>query len=134
MQDCLDNQLTDDSEVAGLMHQLDSTPKKHLFFSDSGIHFCERLSKPQGLVQLEGEHKLKKCNYFIGSLSRNLPAYSIPPQPTMSLPHAPLFWYKYLEEIVTQFVTIICPEECVTDRVKVLKFSDDSVLFYWWMY
>jgi hypothetical protein len=43
------------------------------FFPVSGTHFCYRLSKPQGLVRLEGLDKLKKFNDLIGSRTRDLP-------------------------------------------------------------
>jgi hypothetical protein len=48
---CLGNRLTDGSKVVRLMHRPRSTLQKH--FSASGTHFCYRLSKPLGLVQLE---------------------------------------------------------------------------------
>jgi hypothetical protein len=54
---CLDSQLTDGGKVVSPTHQLYLTPQKH--FSASGIHFCQRLSKPQGLVRPEGLGKLK---------------------------------------------------------------------------
>jgi hypothetical protein len=57
------------------------------FFS-SGTHLCWRLSKPQGLVQLEGIGKLKMFNELTGTRTRDLPAHSTVPQPT-TLPHAP---------------------------------------------
>jgi hypothetical protein len=44
------------------------------FFLVPGTHFCQRLSKPQGLVWLEGLGKLKKFNDLTGY---NLLAYSI---------------------------------------------------------
>jgi hypothetical protein len=40
------------------------TPKKHYFYA-SGTHFCWRLSKPQGLVRLEGLGKLIKIIHLI---------------------------------------------------------------------
>jgi hypothetical protein len=42
------------------MNRPHSTVQKH--FSASGIHFCYRLSNPQGLVRPEGFGKLKKDN------------------------------------------------------------------------
>jgi hypothetical protein len=51
-------------------------------FIVSGIHFCWRMSKPQGLVQLEELDNLKKCNDLIRTWTCNLPACSIVPQPT----------------------------------------------------
>jgi hypothetical protein len=50
-------------------------------FSASGTHFCQRMSKPQGLVRPEGLAKLKKFVHLIGSRTRDLPAYSLVPQP-----------------------------------------------------
>jgi hypothetical protein len=47
---CLGNWLTDDGKVVNPMHRQRSTPHKQ-YFSASGINFCWRLSKPQGLVQ-----------------------------------------------------------------------------------
>jgi hypothetical protein len=55
---CLDNRLTDGGKVVSFTHWSRSTPQKH-YFSASGTHFCFRLSKPQGLVRLEGIGKLK---------------------------------------------------------------------------
>jgi hypothetical protein len=49
----LDNQLIDGGEVVSLKYRPRSTPQKH-YFSASDTHFCSRLSKPQGLVRLEG--------------------------------------------------------------------------------
>jgi hypothetical protein len=56
---CLDNQLTDGDKARPC-----STHQKN-DFSASGTHFCQRLSKPQGLVRPEGLGKLK--NSFISS-------------------------------------------------------------------
>jgi hypothetical protein len=50
---CLDNRLTDGGKVASLMYRPLSTLQKH-YFSASGTHVCKRLSKPQGVVRLEG--------------------------------------------------------------------------------
>jgi hypothetical protein len=41
------------------LRRLHFSPEKH-YFSASGTNFCYRLSKPQGLVQLEGLGNLKK--------------------------------------------------------------------------
>jgi hypothetical protein len=42
---------------------------------------------PRAIVRLEGLGQLKKCSDFIGTRSRDLPAFSIVPQPT-TLPRA----------------------------------------------
>jgi hypothetical protein len=58
---CLDIWLTGGGKVVTPTHRLHSTPQKH-YFSASGTHFCYRLSKPQGLVWVEGLGKSKKFN------------------------------------------------------------------------
>jgi hypothetical protein len=55
---CVDSRLTDGGKVVGSTHLPRFTPRKNVF--DSGTNFCWRLSKPQGLVQLEGLGNLKK--------------------------------------------------------------------------
>jgi hypothetical protein len=77
---CLDNQLTEGSKVASTTHQVLSTPQKHNF-SASGIHFCQRLRKSQGLLRLEGLGKLKEIIHLIESRTHELPACSIVSQP-----------------------------------------------------
>jgi hypothetical protein len=78
---CLDNRLTDGGDVVSLTHRPRSTLQH--YFPASAIHFCYRLSKFQGLMQLEKLGKLKKLIHFIGSQSRDIPAmplcYSEPP-------------------------------------------------------
>jgi hypothetical protein len=56
---CLDSRFTDGGKVVSPTHRPHSTPQKH-YLSASGTHFCERLSKSQGLVRPEGLGKLKK--------------------------------------------------------------------------
>jgi hypothetical protein len=53
---CLDNWFTDGGKIVSPTQRPRFTPQKH-YFSASGTHF---LSKPQGLVRLEGSGKLKK--------------------------------------------------------------------------
>jgi hypothetical protein len=72
----LDNRLTDDGKTVSHMSRPRSTPQKY-YFSASGTHFCQRLSKPEGLVRPEGSGKLKKISDLIGSRTRDLPAFSI---------------------------------------------------------
>jgi hypothetical protein len=38
---------------------------RNIIFSASGTHFCQRLSKPQGIVRLEGLDKLNKLIHLI---------------------------------------------------------------------
>jgi hypothetical protein len=57
---CLGNRFTDGGKIISLTIRLRSTPQKH-YVSSSGTYFCYRLSKPQGLLRLEGISKLKKC-------------------------------------------------------------------------
>jgi hypothetical protein len=54
----LDNQLTESGKVVSHTHRPRSTPQKHYFYA-SGTHLCSRLSKPQGLVRMEGLGKWK---------------------------------------------------------------------------
>jgi hypothetical protein len=55
---CLDNLLTGGSKVVSPTHRQSSTPQKRDLYA-SGTHFCQRLSKPQGLVLPEGLGELK---------------------------------------------------------------------------
>jgi hypothetical protein len=48
----LNNRLTHGGEVVSLTRRPRSTPQA-LFFPVSATHFCQRLSKPQGLMWLE---------------------------------------------------------------------------------
>jgi hypothetical protein len=75
---CIDNQLTEGGIVVSPTHRPRSTPQKY-YFSASGTNFCYRLSKPQGLVRLEGLGKLKKFNHLIGSRTHDFPACNIVP-------------------------------------------------------
>jgi hypothetical protein len=56
--DYLDIRLTDGGKVVSPAHRPRSTKK--YYFSASGTHFCYRLGKPQGLVQLEGIRSITK--------------------------------------------------------------------------
>jgi hypothetical protein len=78
---CLDNRLTNGGKDVSPTHRPRSTPQIH-YSSASGTHLCERLSKPQGLVRQEGLGKLKKFKNLIGTLTRDLPARRIGPEPT----------------------------------------------------
>jgi hypothetical protein len=60
------------------MHRPHFTLQKQ-YYSASGTHFCQKLSKLQGLVKPKGLDKLIKFIDLIGSLTRDLPAYSIVP-------------------------------------------------------
>jgi hypothetical protein len=44
--------------ILSLTHRPLTTPQKHYFYL-SGLHFCWRLNKPQGLVRPEGLGKFK---------------------------------------------------------------------------
>jgi hypothetical protein len=59
---CLDNRLTDGGKVVSPTHRPHFTPQKHYYVYVSGNHFCQRLSKPQGLVRPEG---LEFCSKFL---------------------------------------------------------------------
>jgi hypothetical protein len=73
-QHCLVNRLTYGGKVINLTHRPRSTPHKY-YFSASGIQFCCRLRKPQGLVRPEELGKLKNI-HLIGSRTRDLPVCS----------------------------------------------------------
>jgi hypothetical protein len=49
--------------------------QKH-YLSASGLHFCQRLSKSQGLLRPEGLGKLIKIAQFIGSRT-HAPMYTV---------------------------------------------------------
>jgi hypothetical protein len=72
---CLDNRLTDGGKVVSNTHWLNFTPQKHYYFDVSGTHFCQRLSKPQGLVRPQGLGKFKKdpklLNNIVGIKNSN---------------------------------------------------------------
>jgi hypothetical protein len=74
---CLDIGFRDGGKVVSLTHRPRSTSQKQ-YSSAFDNHFCYKLSKPQGLVRLEGLGKLKEKNiHLIGFRNRNLPAFSI---------------------------------------------------------
>jgi hypothetical protein len=62
---CLDSLQTDAGKILSPTHRPSSTTQKH-YFSASGTHFCWRLSKPQGLMRLEGLGKLKNVFTSLG--------------------------------------------------------------------
>jgi hypothetical protein len=75
----LDNWLTDGGKVVSLTRRQPRYSPETLLPS-SGTHFCQRLSKPQGLVRPEGLGKLITIFHLIGSRTRDLPTCSIAPQ------------------------------------------------------
>jgi hypothetical protein len=56
---CLDNGLIDGGKVVSPTHRPHFTAKKHYSFYVSGTHFCQRLSKQEGLVRQEGLDRFK---------------------------------------------------------------------------
>jgi hypothetical protein len=82
---CLDNRLTDGSEVLSPTHRPRSIPQKH-YFSSPSTHLRQRLSNPQGLVRLETLGTLKQINDLIRIRTRGLPACSTVPQPLRTRP------------------------------------------------
>jgi hypothetical protein len=86
LQHFLDNRLTEGNEVVSLTRRPPFTPRNL-----PGTHFCSRLSRPvdhRAIVRLEGLGKLKKSNEPIRNRTRDLPDFSIVPQPT-TLSRAP---------------------------------------------
>jgi hypothetical protein len=67
----------DVDEVVGLTHLSRSTSQN--ICCVSGTQFCQRLSRPQNLVRMEGLDKLAKFKYFIWSQTRYLSPCSIMP-------------------------------------------------------
>jgi hypothetical protein len=61
---CLDSRLIDGGKIVGLTHRLRSTSQKY-YFSASGAHVCQRLSKHQDFILSGGLGKLK--NKFISA-------------------------------------------------------------------
>jgi hypothetical protein len=80
----LDNRLTDGGEVVSLTRLPPFTPRK---IPDT--HFYYRLSQPQGQSAAGRIKSIEKSNDLIGNRIRDLPAYSVVPQPT-TLPRVPL--------------------------------------------
>jgi hypothetical protein len=75
---CLDNRLKDGDKVVSPTHRPRSTSQK--YFTCSGTHFCQRLSKPQVLVRLEGLGKFKKFVSLIVSRTHDLSTFTIVPE------------------------------------------------------
>jgi hypothetical protein len=67
-----DNRLTDGGKVVSVTH----LPP---FRKISSIHFCSRMSRPQGHNAVERIRSIEKPNVLSGNRSRNLPACSIVP-------------------------------------------------------
>jgi hypothetical protein len=67
----LDNGLTDSLEFVNFTLRPHSNLQKQFYFC--GIHFCQRLSKPQELLRPQGLGKSIKTIYFAGSRTRDLP-------------------------------------------------------------
>jgi hypothetical protein len=81
----LDNQFTDVSEFFSLTLWPPFTPRKI-----SGIHFCYRLSRPQGHCASGRYRSIAQSSYLIGNGNSDLPACSVVPQPTtLPLPPPP---------------------------------------------
>jgi hypothetical protein len=64
----------------------------HLYppINTPGSHFCYRLILPQGHIAARRTMSMKNSNDTIGIWTRNLPACSTVPQPTVT-PHAPIY-------------------------------------------
>jgi hypothetical protein len=73
----LDSRLTDGREVVSLKRRSLFTPRKIL-----SIHFCHRLSRPQGHIAAGRIRSIEKSNDLNGNRVFDLPACGIVPQPT----------------------------------------------------
>jgi hypothetical protein len=63
----LDNRLTDGGKVVSPTHRQHFTLQKHYYLSASGTHFCQRLSKPKGLVRSEVLGKFKNSPHRVSN-------------------------------------------------------------------
>jgi hypothetical protein len=72
------------------------------FIFVSGVHFCQRLSKLKGLVQLEGLGKSIKFNYLIGSQTHNLQGLEHS-APATILPHIPKKEPTLLTDLINNY-------------------------------
>jgi hypothetical protein len=99
----LDSRFTDGAEIVSLTRRQPFTPRKI-----SGIHFCLRLSRPQGHSAAGMVRSIEKYNDHIGYRTSDLPACSIVPQPT-TLPRAPVWLsicsWKHILTVTVQKVT-----------------------------
>jgi hypothetical protein len=81
IQQCLENRLIDGGEVVSLTSRLRSTPQKNYFLFLVLISVRDWVNH-RVIVRQEGLGKLKRFKDFIGSRTRDLPAWSIVPQTT----------------------------------------------------
>jgi hypothetical protein len=105
---CLDNRITDGSEVVSLVHQPCSTPPIYFLVLIS----VRGWSRPQGIVQLEESGKLKKFNELCGTRNINLPACSIMPQPTTLLC---IPWQTKINVVIIIIIIIIIINEILRE-------------------
>ena len=78
----------------------------------SGIHFCQRPSRPQGHSAAGSIMSVKNSSDTIGNRTRDLPVFSAVPQPTAP-PRAPIlhiyiYIYTYIYIYILVFPTYIC--------------------------
>jgi hypothetical protein len=93
----LENRVTDDGEIVSLTRRPHFTPQEDFWYS-----ILLGLSRPQGHCAAGRIRSIEKSN-DIGNRTRDLPACSIVPQPTM-LPRAPPPKWKRNAKIIMFFV------------------------------
>jgi hypothetical protein len=92
----LSRQSAHGDKVVSLAH---CTPQKH--FYASGTHLYLRLSKPQGLVRVEGLGKIRGGGLFtLASRTHDFSACSIVPQRNVPTPLMPKFVIGHIVETV----------------------------------
>jgi hypothetical protein len=112
---CLDSRLTYDNEVVSLTRRLSSSPQKHFF--RLLVLVSVRLSKPQGIVKLEGLGELKKLIHLIGSRKHDLPGCNINVNMTSRRRSAPQSVSRNVTLTLT-FSESVAPKRIVTEVHK----------------
>jgi hypothetical protein len=94
-------------------------PRYIFFFNVSGTHFCQRLSKLQGLVRLE---VLGKCKMSLHRVSNPCPSGLWPSALTTRLPRAPI----YKVYIYVQNPLVICIVRLFFDMETVRVYASED--------
>ena len=99
-----------------------------------GTHFCHRLSQPQGHSAAGRIMAMKNSSDIIGNRTRDLPASSAVPQPTLP-PCAPnnyrynQYHGRYLKALPPRY-----PSECRHYFNRRLNLTDSKLCFIWQAY
>jgi hypothetical protein len=124
---CLDNGLIDGGKVVSLTHPPHFTPQKH-YFNVSGTHYCQRLSKSQGLERPEGLGKFKNSHHRVSNPRPSGLLHSIL---TTTLPRAPYtlhnIKHKYFVALLYGLYVGWCAVDVYSDVAR-RSFSVDQYL------